>query len=201
MARMSTRPSVIRNRFRVAIFSGPVVSPLVGDLGDSTMTDRFRKRMRLASWNYANSAVYMVTVCIADRTHRLGTMTETNEVDLADAGRMVTQEILAIPGQFANVELDEFVVMPNHVHLLIGIRSYDGNRHPTSLASVVGAFKSRTTNRYIRGVKMGLLPAFDRHLWQTDYYETIMRNEQWVEQRGEYIVNNPANWREDPEME
>ena len=178
-----------------------VVSPLVGDLGGTTMTDRFRKRMRLPDWNYATSAVYMVTICIADRTYRLGTMSETNEVRLSDAGRMVQQEILNLPDRFNDVELDEFVVMPNHVHMIIGVRPSEYSSDPVSLASVVGAFKSRTTNRYIRGVKMGLLPAFDRHFWQTDYYETIMRNEQWVEQRREYIVNNPANWREDPEME
>lgn len=165
------------------------------------MPERFRKRMRIATWDYSQSAIYMVTICIADRSHRLGTMTEQCEVHLNDAGRMVEQEIMHLPQQFKHVELDEFVVMPNRLHMIIGIRGTDDDLQSHSLASVVGAFKSRTTNRYIRGVKMGLLPPFDRHLWQRDYYETIMRDEKWVEQRRDYIMNNPANWREDPDMQ
>lgn len=165
------------------------------------MRKRFRKRIRISTWDYAQSAMYMVTICVADRTHRFGEMTERSEVQLNDAGQMVEQEILDPPGHFSNVDLDEFVVMPNHIHMLIGIRGEDGNGVPLSLASVVGAFKSRTTNRYIRGIKMGLLPPFDRHLWQRDYYETIMRDEGWLDQRRAYIEANPANWREDPDMQ
>ena len=164
------------------------------------MQDRFRKRIRLSDWDYAQSAVYMVTICIADRTHRFGKISDASEMVLNDAGRMVEQELVRIPEEFADVELDAFVVMPNHVHFLVGIRRLGNGPQVASLGSIVGAFKSRTTNRYIRGVKMGLLPQFDRHLWQRDFYETIMRNEHWANQRREYIEANPVNWRDDPEM-
>lgn len=158
-----------------------------------------RKRMRLRDWDYAQSAVYMVTICIADRTHRLGRITDDDRVVLSDAGRMVEQELLTLSEHRSGVELDEYVVMPNHIHCLLGLNTKNVDKS-VGLAAVVGAFKSRTTNRYIRGVKMGVLPPFDRHLWQRDYFETIMRDEKWVEHRREYILANPANWRDDPDM-
>lgn len=159
-----------------------------------------RKRMRLKEWDYSQSAVYIVTICIADRTHRLGSITEDDQVVLSDAGRMVEQEILSLPSRHPEVDLDEFVIMPNHIHLLLGLNLDLRRKATVSLSDVIGELKSRTTNRYIRGVKMGLVPRFDQHLWQVDYYETIMRNEKWTEERRAYIANNPANWQDDPDM-
>lgn len=176
------------------------MSTLVVDGRDRQMTNRFRKRIRLTDWDYSQSAVYMVTICIADRTYRLGVIDDTDEVHLSDAGKMVAQEIEALPDRHPQVELDAFVVMPNHVHMLIGLNLAVDDVKPLSLKQVVGEFKSRTTYRYIKGVKMGLLPAFSRHLWQVDYYETIMRNEKWTQERRDYILNNPSAWRDDPEM-
>lgn len=90
--------------------------------------------------------------------------------------------------------------MPRHVHALIGINLTLHITAPVSLTDLIGEFKSRTTNRYIRGVKLGLLPRFDGRLWQEGYYETVMRNEKMTEDRRRYIINNPAHWQDDPEM-
>lgn len=165
------------------------------------MARRFRKNIHLQEWDYAQGAVYMVTICIADRSHRLGRITEDDIVELSEAGRMVEQELENLEERHRQVVIDEYVVMPNHVHFLIGLNLRLDEPNPVSLERVVGELKSRTTNRYINGVKKGILPPFSRHLWQIGYYETIMRDSKWMEQRREYIVNNPANWREDPEME
>lgn len=176
------------------------MSTLVVDLLGQTMANRYRKRMRLQDWDYSQAAMYMITICVADRTHRLGTMTESDTVRLSDAGRMVVEEIERLDQQHPQIVLDEYIVMPNHVHLLLGLNPRMDEASPVSLRRVVGELKSRTTNRYVNGVKRGLLPPFDRHLWQVDYYETIMRDGSWTDQRREYILSNPANWRDDPEM-
>lgn len=164
------------------------------------MTGRYRKTIRIQEWDYSQGAVYMVTVCVADRSHRLGLISDLDTVTLSAAGRMVEQELERLDDAHRQVTLDEYVVMPNHVHFLIGLNLRLHETEQISLQRIVGEFKSRTTNRYINGVKIGVLPPFDRHLWQIGYYETIMRDSKWTEQRREYIVNNPANWREDPEM-
>jgi REP element-mobilizing transposase RayT len=90
--------------------------------------------------------------------------------------------------------------MPNHVHLLIGLNLDFRRTNPVSLAQVVGTLKSRTTVRYIRGVKTGYLPPFLGRLWQLGYYETVMRNEKMAEEYRYYISNNPAAWEDDLEM-
>jgi putative transposase len=71
-------------------------------------------------------------------------------------------------------------------------------RHPT-LGDIVGAFKSLTTNAYIRGVRELGWPPFDKRLWQRNYYERIVRNEGELNRIRRYIENNPANWETDEE--
>jgi REP element-mobilizing transposase RayT len=67
------------------------------------------------------------------------------------------------------------------------------------LSQVVGWFKTMTTNDYMRGVRSGDFPAFDRRLWQRDYYDHIIRGDASLERIRQYIVNNPARWAEDEE--
>lgn len=164
------------------------------------MSNRFHKNIRMKEWDYAQSAVYMVTICVSDRSHRFGQITDMDVLRLNDAGRMIRQEVLALEVRHSQVSIDEFVVMPNHIHLILGMNLTIDSVSPLSLIDLVGEFKSRTTNSYIKGVKMGLLPAFDKKLWQEGYYETVMRDERMTEDRRQYIVNNPANWWDDPEL-
>jgi len=67
----------------------------------------------------------------------------------------------------------------------------------TPLPEIVKWFKTQTTNAYIRAVKSGLYPTFDKHIWQRNYYEHIIRNEHEFELIRTYIVNNPGKWHED----
>ena len=67
----------------------------------------------------------------------------------------------------------------------------------SSLSAVVGWFKTMSTNEYIRGVKQLGWPPFDRKLWQRNYYEHIIRNDQSLWEISDYIVNNPARWLDD----
>jgi REP-associated tyrosine transposase len=67
------------------------------------------------------------------------------------------------------------------------------------LGDIVGAFKSITTHKYIRGVKQYGWPSFPGKLWQRNYYEHILRNENEMTRIREYILNNPAQWATDRE--
>lgn len=164
------------------------------------MSDRFHKNIRMTEWDYAQPAVYMDTVCVADRTHRFGSISDANEMVLNDAGRMIRQELFRVESDHPHTAIIESVVMPNHIHMLIGVSLALDGGDSCGLPDIVGGFKSRTTNRYIKGVRMGLLPPFDRKLWQEGYYETVMRNERMTEERRCYIINNPASWQNDPEI-
>ena len=135
-----------------------------------------------------------------------------------DAGRMVERWWLKLDDKFENVETDAFVVMPNHFHGIImvgndvvgaGLRACPDERHkeghpqrgaPTvSLPDVMYGFKSMTTTLYRRGVETKGWPPFHKRLWQRNYYEHVIRNEEGLNRIREYIRNNPMNWEWDGE--
>ena len=120
----------------------------------------------------------------------------------------------AMPDHFHHVELDEFVIMPNHVHGIIVLNvgagpcacpdSYTGQPQgvaPTklSLSDVVHRYKSFTTAEYCIGVvQLNWVPFHDK-LWQRNYYEHVIRDEPELHAIREYIRYNPLRWNEDEE--
>ena len=91
--------------------------------------------------------------------------------------------------------------MPDHVHMIINNPGvYDemtGAHTGAPLPEIIKWFKTQTTNDYIRGVKNGLFPPIDRHIWQRNYYEHIIRNDHDYEETWYYIDDNPRKWAED----
>jgi REP element-mobilizing transposase RayT len=144
-----------------------------------------------------------VTICTQDRQHVFGEVVD-GEMRLNDAGRMALSEWEALPRRFPTIDLDAFVIMPNHVHGIIvitqtpiGATTGATTRVAPTVGDVVGAFKSITTVLYTRGVKQSGWPPFVGRLWQRNYYEHIIRDERESERIREYILNNPANWATD----
>ena len=114
--------------------------------------------------------------------------------------------------KFPSVETDEYVVMPNHIHGIVVIVGADlrvrpdprapmieGTHTGVPLPRIVQWFKTMTTNEYIRGVKRYGWAPFQGRLWQRNYYEHVIRNEEDLEDIRQYIVGNPAQWPEDVE--
>jgi putative transposase len=67
----------------------------------------------------------------------------------------------------------------------------------TTIPNIIQTFKRYTTIEYIKMVKQNILPPFDKHIWQRNYYEHIIRNEETYLKISNYIINNPLNWKED----
>ena len=105
-----------------------------------------------------------------------------------------------IPEYYEGVDIDSFVVMPNHIHgiiLLIAGDEIGLTLTPISLAEVVERYKSLTTTRYIQGVKQNGWPPFDRRLWHRNYFERVIRSDQELSRFRQYIEDNPAAWDSD----
>ena len=109
---------------------------------------------------------------------------------------MVHEVWYALPQRFSHISLDAFVVMPNHVHGIVLIQEECSGQ---GLGRIVGAFKSVTTNRYIKGVRELSWVPFPGRLWQDNYFERIIRNEAEAQRIREYIARNPLLWESDPE--
>jgi putative transposase len=164
------------------------------------MTDepaRRRRSLRLKGYDYTQAGAYFVTVCAQGQACLFGDVID-GCMPLNDAGHMFVRVWNDIPGRFADVEIDTFVVMPNHLRGIIVLPDA-ATRVVPPLGKVVAAFKSATTVQYIRGVKTRAWPAFQRRLWQRNYYEHVVRDEKALDRIRLYIDENPARWAFDDE--
>jgi len=146
-----------------------------------------RKSTRIPGYDYATSGAYHVTICVKNRTCMLGEVVGT-EVDHSKIGQIIDKECRKIPTRHAHVEIDTFIVMPNHVHMLV-LLTEDGSE---ALGELVRAFKARCTRKIHTEID-------ERFAWQRGYHERIVRDERHMNAVRKYIEENPAKWDEDTE--
>ena len=155
-----------------------------------------RKRLRLPDHDYSSPGAYFVTICTKDRRCILSRITVGEglappAVELTGVGIIVEEQIRALPERYPSIAVDKYVIMPNHVHLLLCLKEGAGGASPSpTLFDVLRVFKSMSTRR-ARGL-LGPLP-----LWQRSYYEHVIRSEGDAQEIQAYIDRNPAAWAED----
>ena len=175
----------------------------------SSFRPRKRKTLRLKGYDYAQTGAYFVTVCTRNRDCLFGEVVD-GVMRVNSHGQTVVECWKAIPEHFKHVQVDEFMVMPNHIHGILVVTpvgathasplrgaNASGARSgpsPGSLSAIVGSFKaaaSKQINR-IRG-NAGF------QVWQRNYYEHVIRDDAELSRVREYIANNPAQWDLDVE--
>lgn len=178
-----------------------------------------RRSIRLHGYDYTQPGYYFVTICTANRQCLFGQIIE-GKMQLNRSGKLICWHWKRIPKHFHDVCLDEHVVMPNHLHGIIRIvgakhsnnavayyqENLDSNAsplrvpirpagtQPQSLAAVIQNFKSITTRKINR-----ILRTPGSTIWQRNYYEHVIRNEESLNRIREYIIYNPARWMHDRE--
>ena len=175
--------------------------------------DKHRRSVRLQDYDYSSSGAYFVTICTENKGAVFGRV-ENGAMVLNELGRIVEEKIIKSETIRAELEIGEFAIMPNHIHLIVWINPPNVDigahgraplrneiefsnvgiayRKPKSLGAFVAGFKSATTKRINQIMK---LPGVK--LWQRNYYEHIIRTETDLNAIREYILNNPANWEKD----
>ena len=154
-----------------------------------------RKLLRLPGMDYRFVGPYFVTACTLDRAWTFGTVRD-GVMQRNRMGELVLQSWRDLPLWNPWVLLDEFVVMPNHVHGILAFHAEGdppGSPRP-SLGATMGRFKARAAADINR--ERGTPGA---SVWQRGYYEHIIRNERAWQAIGDYIRANPAHWPHDPE--
>ncbi len=147
-----------------------------------------RRSIRLKCYDYSSQGAYFVTLCTQNREDFFGYI-ENGILHPNAAGEMVKRWYAEVTHKFANVICDEMVVMPDHFHCIWHITEQIAD---VDIPTVVQWFKTMTTNEYIHGVKEKGWKPFNKRLWQRNYYEAIIRNEQAYENIRNYIRTNPA---------
>ncbi|MDR3196736.1 MAG: hypothetical protein LBU34_02605 [Planctomycetaceae bacterium] len=170
-----------------------------------------RRSIRLKGYNYSLRGLYFITICCQDNVCCFGKI-ENDKMILNNTGKITNQCWLEIPRHFLNVELHEYVVMPNHIHgiiELVGTKNFSLKIISSELGvnnDNVGAKNfsplrphgtSRTIGSIIRGFKIGVTKQLGASIWQRNYYEHIIRNEQSYQNISQYITTNPVNWQND----
>jgi REP element-mobilizing transposase RayT len=167
--------------------------------------DRHRKNIRLEDYDTTSPGYYFVTIVSYKRKNIFGEIID-GEMNLNQAGKIVEQTWRDISKHFPNTSCEIFIVMPNHIHGIINIIDDEivGARHasplrrngvkPKSIGAIIGSFKSAVTKQLhqTKTINQG-------KIWQRNYYEHIIRDEQDYQKIYEYIVNNPLNWLLDEE--
>ncbi|MBE6763809.1 MAG: hypothetical protein E7553_05590 [Ruminococcaceae bacterium] len=158
-----------------------------------------RKTNRLTNYDYKEPRAYFVTICA--HNHRKlfgeivgGDMFRPPFMRLSSVGDIVYDEMETIESHYKNIKIDKYTIMPNHIHMIIRITARM-NPCPTAydISNIVGKFKAAVTRR---ARKNGLF-SIDEKIWQTSFYDHIIRNQTDYDLIWTYIDNNPAKWKED----
>ncbi len=147
-----------------------------------------RKRMRLENYDYTTSGAYFITTCSHNRIPIFGDI-HNNVMNLSIFGEAVSVTWQKLPDNFS-VQLDTFVVMPNHFHGILWLNPAGDNHVNSSLITVMKSFKALSAKRIYQ---LG----YSQTLWQRSYYETIIRDDDQLNAAREYIKSNPMNWAKD----
>jgi putative transposase len=158
-----------------------------------------RHSLRLKDYDYSQEGAYFVTIC----THKKALFFENEHISA-----IVEKCWLAIPVHFPNVQLDEWVIMPNHLHAIVLIEQCRGvqlnaptirkttnpfsaiSPHRNTLAIIVRTYKAAVTTRCRRA-------GSHYFAWQRNYYEHVIRNEDDLNEIRQYILDNPVQWDKD----
>ncbi len=154
--------------------------------------------MRLKDYDYSRAGAYFVTVCTRERECLFGEIV-AGEMQMNGIGQIVQDAWNGLPHHYPHIELDAFIVMPNHVHGIVVITDHGGaglprpyKKRKITLGQIVAYFKYKATKQINEWRDTPALP-----VWQRNYYEHVIRGKDELNRTREYIAHNPARWADD----
>ena len=153
-----------------------------------------RKTNRLERYDYSQGGCYFVTICVKERQSLFGEIIQDGMV-LNQTGVIVNSRWQWLSERYEYVELDEYVIMPNHFHGILIIQTRKDRSRPVptdalkikSLSELIGAFKTTSSKRIREN-------GFAYFQWQRSFYDHVIRNDDDLNRIREYIQNNPLKW-------
>jgi REP element-mobilizing transposase RayT len=168
-----------------------------------------RRSIRLKNYDYSQAGFYFVTIVTQNRECLFGDIVD-GEMVLNDAGNVVKKCWDEIPSHYPHIKLYEFVIMPNHIHGIVGaenIPPVQKNIPPVQngiarAENIPPIQKNPPLGNVIKGFKIGVTKWFQaeknhpigKSIWQRNYWEHIIRNENEYQRIAQYIINNPQKW-------
>lgn len=150
-----------------------------------------RKRNRLESYDYSQNGAYFITICTDDRKCLFSSIVGMTRgcpayAQLTEWGRYAEEAILRIPQCYPDVRLEKYMIMPNHIHLLLLIDIAPGRPRVAP-----------TVSRVIQQTKGLITKRIGRNVFQKSFHDHIIRDEAHYQLIWQYIDTNPARWQQD----
>ncbi len=140
-----------------------------------------RKNIRLKYYDYSQKGMYFITICIKNRLELLGKIKNINYIQLTKEGFLAEKYIKNIEQIYKNVTIDEYIIMPNHIHCIL----------------IINSKKDISISRIIKQYKMYVSKKIGYSIWQKSFHEHIIKNKQEYFIIKKYIQNNIINWKND----
>lgn len=148
-----------------------------------------RKKNRIENYDYSSQGLYFITICTAQRVNYFWDNTDTlfnspEDVELSEYGVIVKCAIDNISNVYSLISVEKYVIMPDHIHLLLYICDDETGRPmaaPT-ISRVVNQFKGFVTKH------------IGKSLWQKLFYDHVIRNKQDYDEHMKYMYENPMRW-------
>jgi len=184
---------------------------MFSEFNENLFSQRYRiKTARLSKWDYSSPGYYFITICTFYRENFFGYV-KNNNIIMSTIGKIIKQHWQNLPKFYSNIKLDEYVIMPNHFHGIVNIvetihelslqnnininnnqQLLRINRRKMLLPKMIGRFKMQTSKEINK-----LRDMSGRSIWQSRYYDRIVRNDIELNAIRQYIKNNPKNWETD----
>ena len=168
-----------------------------------------RKTIRLKQYDYSNNGWYFITICSYNRENIFGDYNKnvgaalvsarnnvSTHMELSIIGQIIDKQWNDIKNQYGNIELGQYVIMPNHIHGIIIINNRAQTSSAPTISQIIRSFKSKCTNEYLIYLKRNNIQ-MHVHIWQRSFYDHIIRNDKSLHKIREYIINNPLTWGTD----
>jgi len=163
-----------------------------------------RKPTRLKSYNYGQNGYYFITICTKDRKYLFGKIIN-GIMTLNEYGKIAKNEINDMPKHYKNIVVDNFVIMPNHIHIILIIvgaplAAPDVNtpKSTNDITEKAGAASGAPTiGNIVRELKSGISKKCRFPIWQRNYHDHIIRDQEDYKKIYNYIENNPLQWELD----
>ena len=157
-----------------------------------------RKPNRLTEYDYSTNGAYFITICTQDRKKILSRIIvgtpvpgcpQVPHVELLPYGQVAEKFIMQMDAFYDYISVDKYVIMPDHIHLLITI--HDVNGHP---GTGVPTERTSIISRFVGTFKRFCNKEYGMNIWQSRYYDHVIRNQQDYDEIWQYIENNPQKW-------
>lgn len=152
---------------------------------------KIRKPLRLKEFDYSSDGAYFITICSKNRKQIFSRVVKSenivgaNSVRLSNIGKIVEQDILNIEKIYPCIKIVNYIIMPNHIHMILLIDTKGQTMFAPTITRVIKQFKGVVTKQVCSSI------------WQRNFYDHIIRNENDLITKMEYISSNPEKWEED----